>query len=102
MNKQVYSDCPVIIREYLFYAETIKNQSQRTINGYFIDLRTFFRFMKLSKSLVSHDVKFKDITINDITLEFIKTITTMDIYEYMHYSMNTLKNNAFSSLFLYL
>ena len=89
---QIY-DCPDIIREYLLYAETIKNQSKRTIDGYFVDLRTFFRFIKLHRNLVPTESVFNEISIKDISLELIKTITTMDIYEYLHYAMNTLKNN---------
>ena len=42
-----YEGCPDILKEFLFYMETIKNLSPRTVEGYFIDLRLFFRFLKL-------------------------------------------------------
>ncbi len=90
---QLYQDCPAIIREFLFYAETIKNQSPRTINGYFIDLRTFFRFLLLKRGLVPSDTVFHEIQITDVTLELISTVSTMDIYEYLHYVMHNLGNN---------
>ena len=44
--EQRYTDCPLILREFLSYHETIKGQSQRTISEYYLDLRMFFRFMK--------------------------------------------------------
>lgn len=86
-------NCPEIIREYLLYAETIKNQSSRTINGYFIDLRTFFRFIILHRGLVPKDTELKDISISDVSLDLIKSITTMDIYEFLHFAMNSLNNS---------
>ena len=94
MPKQRYSDCPEVLKEYLFYAETIKNQSPKTIQGYYIDLRTFFRFMKLKRGLVADDTVFNEITIDDIELEFAGSVTTMDIYEYLHYVMHNLDNNT--------
>ena len=94
MANQSYSDCPDIIREYLFYAETIKNQSPRTIQGYYIDLRTFFRYIKLKRNLVESNIQFNDIRIDDITIEIVASVSMMDIYEYLHYVMHTLKNSA--------
>ena len=44
---QRYYDCPQILRDFLTYHETIKGQSQLTINEYYLDLRMFLRFMKL-------------------------------------------------------
>ena len=41
-----------IERDYLLYLLTIKGRSQRTVDGYAIDLRTFFRFMKLHRGQV--------------------------------------------------
>ena len=38
------NQCPMILREYFGYMETIKGKSVRTVEGYFIDLRSFFRF----------------------------------------------------------
>lgn len=93
MANTVYSGCPQVVSEFLFYSETIKNQSKRTVQGYFIDLRTFFRFMKYKRGLVASNIDFKEITIDDIDLSFVASITQMDIYEYLHYVMHNLDNN---------
>lgn len=45
-----YTDCPQILREFLSYHETIKGQSQKTIQEYYLDLRIFLRFMVLVKT----------------------------------------------------
>ncbi len=88
-----YEGCPDILKEFLFYMETIKNLSPRTVEGYFIDLRLFFRFLKLRRGLVASDVKIEEINIEDVNLSLIKSVTTQDIYEYLHYVMKGRENN---------
>ena len=39
------SDAPKILRDFLAYHETIKGHSYNTVDEYFLDLRTFFRFL---------------------------------------------------------
>lgn len=85
MNQEYLHQCPIILREFLGYTETVKGRASHTADEYFIDLRTFFRFMKFSRHLVPSDVAFESITIEDIDLEFIRSITLTDIYEYMNY-----------------
>lgn len=85
MNKSYLQECPMILREFLGYIETIKGRSSHTADEYFTDLRTFFRYMKQSRKPVPHDMPFHKIPIDDIDLAFIKTITLTDVYEYMNY-----------------
>ncbi len=93
-RKNDFSDCPEIMKEYLYYLENIRALSTRSINGYSIDLRTFFRFMKLHRGLSTPDVPFEKITITDINLGFVKDITKSDIYEFLHYTTNQRSNSA--------
>jgi len=74
-----------VIRGFLTYHETIKGHSKKTVDEYFLDLRTFFRFMKIHKNVVPRDTPLNEITIKDIDLEFIKTITLMDVYEFLSF-----------------
>jgi len=76
-------DSPEIVREFLFYHETIKGHSKKTIDEYFLDLRTFFRFMKLHKNFVPRNADFESISISDIDLDFVKDISISDVYEYL-------------------
>ena len=77
------TNTPEILREFLFYHETIKGHSKRTIDEYFLDLRTFFRFLKIHKNLVPRDTPFEQISIMDVDLDFVKTVTVTDVYEYL-------------------
>lgn len=83
-----YEDCPEILRNYLFYLETIKGRSPRTVNGYYIDIRTFLRFWKVHRNLVDASIPIEEITIHDITGDDLKSITLSDVYEFLHYAMN--------------
>jgi len=82
---QKYTDCPVILREFLTYHETIKGQSSRTISEYYLDLRMFFRFIKLMRCDMPIHTRLDDIPIKDISIEFIKTISTADIFDFLSY-----------------
>ena len=77
------SETPEIISAFLTYHENIKNHSPKTIDEYYLDLRTFFRFMKRARRLVSDDLPFDEISILDIDLDFVKSITLSDIYSFL-------------------
>lgn len=87
-------DLPDLVRQYLFYILTVKNRSKRTAEAYEIDLRNFFRFYKLNRGLVDENLEFFNIAISDITLEDIKNIKILDVYEYLNFSMNSNNNSA--------
>ena len=85
---QTYSDCPQVLREFLSYHETIKGQSQRTISEYYLDLRMFLRFMRLVKDEMPYNTPLDSISIKDLDIEFIKTITITDIFDFLSYLAN--------------
>ena len=85
---QHYSDCPQVLREFLSYHETIKGQSQRTISEYYLDLRMFLRFMRLVKDEMPYNTPLDSISIKDLDIEFIKTITITDIFDFLSYLAN--------------
>ena len=76
-------EAPDIVKEFLFYLQTIKEKSPRTINEYYLDLRMFLRFIKVLRGDVKCD--FDEIKIEDIDIDFLKEITLTDIYEFMNY-----------------
>lgn len=86
INPIISDDCPEIIKEFLGYIQTIKGKSDKTVSEYYLDLRTFFRFMKASKNLADKNVKLEEIDINDVDIKFIETITLTNIYEFLSYT----------------
>ena len=85
---QRYSDCPQILRDFLAYHENIKGQSQRTISEYYLDLRMFLRFIKLMRCDMPINTRLDDIPIKDVDLEFIRSITTSEIFDFLSYLAN--------------
>ncbi|MCL2827539.1 MAG: tyrosine recombinase XerC [Oscillospiraceae bacterium] len=79
------TEAPPILLDFLNYHEHIRNHSRKTIDEYFLDLRTFFRFMKLHRDLATDEIPFDDIPIMDIDLDFIQHITVTDVYVFLNY-----------------
>ncbi|MBR6378283.1 MAG: tyrosine recombinase XerC [Oscillospiraceae bacterium] len=83
-----YTDCPKILREFLSYHETIKAQSPRTISEYYLDLRMFLRFMKLVKNEMPYDTDLDAIPIKDVDLNFLRGVSTTDVFDFLSYLAN--------------
>ena len=79
------TDAPAILREFLVYHETIQNHSRKTVDEYFLDLRNFFRYIKLQRRLVSDDTPLDSISIDDVNLDLAASVTLTDVYSYMSY-----------------
>ena len=85
---QRYHDCPQVLRDFLIYHETIKGQSQLTISEYYLDLRLFLRFIKLMRNDMPISTQLDDIPIKDIDIDFIRQITTSDVFDFLSYLAN--------------
>lgn len=93
-----YQDCPDYLQEFLFYMLTIRGRSKRTVDAYYVDLRTFLRYIKCTKCL-SGDFEndpeaFQQIAIQDVSLETLQQISLADVYQFLTYAMNQRENNA--------
>lgn len=85
-------DAPEIIKEFLFYELTIKGRSKKTVDEYFFDLRTFFKFYK--KTVSKSDLTLDEINIDDIDIETVKSVTYNDIIQFMGYIKYERNNQA--------
>lgn len=88
---------PDLLRNYLFYLETIKGRSPKTVSEYFLDLRNFLRYMNLYKNdqeITSESLRNTDIS--GLNETFFRSITLADIYSYLYYFMSSPEhqNNA--------
>lgn len=89
-----YSELSEPVRNYLIYMETIKGKSPRTVYEYFLDLRTFFRYIKKLKGLVPSELEFNKINVNDVDIRLIESITLSDVYSFLDYTLNQRGNAA--------
>ena len=85
-----------VLRDFLSYMLTIKGKSQNTVQVYFYDLRVFFRFMKLHRNLTDKKSDYDNISIADIDLDFIRTITLSDLYAFLAYVSNSRDNSSYA------
>jgi len=77
------SEAPEIIRDFLIYHETIKGHSKLTINEYYLDLRTFFRYMVQKRGIIDKNAKLSEIDISAVDKEFVASVTLSDVYDFM-------------------
>lgn len=83
MNKAYSDHCPDYLKEFLIYMETIKGRSSRTVDGYYIELRSFIRFLMIKNNMVSSDTDYTDIDISVAPFELIKNSTKLDAMEFL-------------------
>lgn len=79
------AEAPEIIRSFLNYHENIVGHSKKTVDEYYLDLRTFFRYMKLTKSGLSRNTDLEEISIADVDLDFVRSVTLSDVYDFLGY-----------------
>lgn len=94
MKKEYLAQCSPLLREFFGYVETVKGRSTGTVDEYFIDLRTFFRYLKQIKGCVPSSLPEDEITIDDVDMDLISQVTLLDVYEYMNYLKNERGNTA--------
>lgn len=89
-----YSDCPPLVVEFLNYSESIRGLSPRTVNAYYIDLRTFFKFLYMHRGLLPADTPIEDADIQTANIAFIKAINRAEVYEFLYYATRERENTA--------
>ena len=95
LKNDEFKALPPIMREYASNLEYVKGQSVKTICEYLLDIRTFFRFMKVRDDIDSYDMaSFEKINISDLSIETIASVTPAIIYEFLIYTRNSRENNT--------
>lgn len=79
------TDAPPILRDFLTYHEAIQGHSRKTVDEYYLDLRNFFRYIKIEKNKVPRDTEFDAIDISDVDLDLVRSVNLSDVYSYMNY-----------------
>ncbi len=94
MKFELITSAPPVIRDFLTYSESIKGKSSASIEEYYHDLQTFFRYIKLQRGLVAGNTPFEKISLDGVNISLIKTVTVSDIYAFLVYCKNERGNNA--------
>ena len=87
------SDSPQILLDFLTYHETIRSHSKATVDEYYLDLRNFFRYLKLHRGYVPAKTPLDEIPVSDVDVEFVRRVTLSEVYAYLSYlSRDRVKN----------
>ena len=81
-----YLDIPDDVVEYLHYLDFVKLSSPRTVNGYYLDLRSFFRFMMVQWRRANDDTPPEQIDLTQITTRDIAGISKRDIFAFLDHA----------------
>ena len=86
-----------IIQEYASYKLSIQGCSQKTVQEYLLDLRTFFRYLLARENDI--DMKSEEFLAQDVSsvgLEMLQKIHAEDLYDFLYYA-NEIRGNQWSS-----
>ncbi len=88
-----YNDlCPSPLSDFLEYSIAIKGRADKTVSEYFLDLRTFYRFLVIRFKLSPDIENFEEIDIFPVTLDVIKKVKIMDLHSFIAYTDRQRKN----------
>ena len=90
------ADAPQPVREFLVYHDTIKGQSKATVDSYYLDLRTFTRYLMTTRNIVPRDTPLEDVDIRSADLDFYGSVSLAEIYDYLAYLSRDRELNAAS------
>lgn len=94
MKKAYYEDCPDYLQAYLVDLKVIKDRADRTEESYYIDIRTFLRYLRITHNDVESDADFETIEIKNVPISWIKEFTLTDAYQYLRYLKDERNNSA--------
>ena len=94
MRMDILSECPDFIRDFLTYNEIIKGKSSKSVEQYYSDLRTFFRYILLVRGKAPQGIPFNKIDISGADIELVRSVAVSDLYGFMVYCKEELKNNT--------
>lgn len=81
------------VQQFAIYKRTIQGCSDKTVNEYMLDLRTFFRYLIAQEQGINIESEdFLKIDITPIDAEYLSKVKTEQIYEFLFYTGETRKN----------
>lgn len=93
-KENYWDDAPPLLKDYLFYMNTVMGRSEKTSYEYYLDIRMFFRYLKRNRGIVSKEIPFDEISISDVDADLVKSVTLSDAYAFLNYVANDRKNDS--------
>lgn len=93
MATNFIEEAPQIIKDFLLYKQNVQGRSSKTVDEYYIDLRTFFRYINMSRGLCDSSILFEDIDISNVDTKLVSTVTLREVYEFLNYILRNRGNS---------
>lgn len=85
-------EAPRLIKDFLLYKQNVQGRSTKTVDEYFIDLRTFFRYINMSRGISPDSIEFDEISICNVDDKLLRTITLRETYDYLNFTIRNRGN----------
>lgn len=85
--------CPTPMCDFLDYLLSIKGKSEKTVNEYFLDLRTFYRFLVIRYKLSKDTNIFEEIDIELVNIDILRKVNIMDLHSFISFLDRDRKNS---------
>lgn len=92
MDKSKLKEYPDFLNEFWFNLVIAKGKSERTVEGYLIDIRTFLRYLIYMDS--DEEIDFDKISIKNFDVNRLDNVSLQKIYEYIYFLQDERENNA--------
>ncbi len=89
-----YSDSPQFLKEFLYYMQTIRGLSVRSVESYYIDLKLFLRYVYQKRSGHIDNDTISEISITGLDIDFLSDISQSDVLDFLFFVMNERGNSA--------
>lgn len=78
-----YNDVPKSVRDFLLYMDVVKGRSKKTVYEYYLDLRSYFKYLYSLRA--SSDGDIEELDVSGLGIDFIKEVTLEDTYAFLFY-----------------
>lgn len=94
MPVAIQQELSPVVQQYAMYLRNVRGLAAKTVNEYCKDLRTFFRFLKINRGLADPKTAMQEIPVQDVDLEFLRSITSYEVFEFMNFVADERNNMA--------
>lgn len=90
-----FKEFPSYLKDYASHMTVVKGKSEKTVCEYLMDLRTFFRYIIMTKEGTDLSLdEFEKVSISSLTLEDIADVKYESIISFLHYTAYERSNNT--------
>lgn len=93
MKRSEMSDVPEYCKDYLVYLQTVRSLSPLTVKEYYLDLKSYFRYLKLRREQLPEE-EFHALDASDVSLDEFAAVKIDTLYDFQAFRMSELGNSA--------